>query len=303
MTQTVICLKWGTRYGPEYVNRLYSMVTRHTERDLRFICITDDSSGIENGVEIMPMPAFTLPEFFRYRPFRRMFIWQDDFCGLSGHILHFDLDLVVTGSIDGFFDHEPDCAFVSAENWTQFGQSIANMSVFRFRIGSNPHLWSQFEADPMKAFNLYRNSQTYVSRNVNEMAFYPREWCLSFKHSLMPTWPLNLFVTPSLPKGTKVVVFTGKPDPDEAIEGRWPREHWYHHSISMSVRRPGSPSIGANRSWPSCCLWSSLRLRIEAKVIILPHDGFLITVPAQNDDPLSFSVRCQDDTRRVQRYP
>jgi hypothetical protein len=228
MTQTVICLKWGTRYGPEYVNRLYSMVKRHTERDLRFICITDDPSGIGSGVEIIPMPAFTLPEFFRYRPFRRMFIWQDDFCGLSGNVLHFDVDLVVTGSIDGFFDHEPDCAFVSAENWTQFGQSIANMSVFRFRIGSNPHLWSQFEADPMKAFNLYRNSQTYVSRNVNEMAFYPREWCLSFKHSLMPTWPLNLFVTPSLPEGTKLVVFTGKPDPDEAIEGRWPREHWYH---------------------------------------------------------------------------
>ena len=83
MTQTVICLKWGTRYGPEYVNRLYSMVKRHTERDLRFICITDDPSGIENGVEIMPMPAFTLPEFFRYRPFRRMFIWQDEFLRLE----------------------------------------------------------------------------------------------------------------------------------------------------------------------------------------------------------------------------
>ena len=47
MTQTVICLKWGTRYGPEYVNRLYSMVKRHTEHALRFICITDDPSGIE----------------------------------------------------------------------------------------------------------------------------------------------------------------------------------------------------------------------------------------------------------------
>src|SRR5262249_46208506 len=26
MTQTVICMKWGTRYGPDYVNRLYSMI-------------------------------------------------------------------------------------------------------------------------------------------------------------------------------------------------------------------------------------------------------------------------------------
>ncbi|HAU58261.1 MAG TPA: glycosyltransferase, partial [Comamonadaceae bacterium] len=25
----VICMKWGTKYGPEYVNRLYAMVRRH----------------------------------------------------------------------------------------------------------------------------------------------------------------------------------------------------------------------------------------------------------------------------------
>ncbi len=30
MSQTVICMKWGTRYGPDYVNRLYSMVMRNT---------------------------------------------------------------------------------------------------------------------------------------------------------------------------------------------------------------------------------------------------------------------------------
>ena len=25
----VLCMKWGTKYGPEYVNRLYGMVRRH----------------------------------------------------------------------------------------------------------------------------------------------------------------------------------------------------------------------------------------------------------------------------------
>lgn len=28
VSQTIICIKWGTRYGPEYVNRLSSMVRR-----------------------------------------------------------------------------------------------------------------------------------------------------------------------------------------------------------------------------------------------------------------------------------
>jgi len=226
--QTVICLKWGTRYGPDYVNRLYAGVKRNTNRPLRFICITDDPEGIGTGVEIQPMPPFTLPEFFRYRPFRRMFIWKEDFYGLSGNVLHFDLDLVVTGSIDDFFDFGPDSSFCSVENWTQPGKSIANMSVFRFKVGSHPHLWSQFEADPMAYWRLYRNSQTYVSRNISELDFYPHEWCVSFKHSLLPYWPLNFFIPPTLPRGAKTVVFTGKPDPGEALHGRWPREHWYH---------------------------------------------------------------------------
>src|SRR4029079_4871061 len=62
MTQTVICLKWADRYGPEYVNRRHSMVSPHTQRPLRFVCFTDDPSGLDSAVEIKPMPEFNLPE-------------------------------------------------------------------------------------------------------------------------------------------------------------------------------------------------------------------------------------------------
>ena len=29
--RVVLCMKWGTKYGPEYINRLYAMVRRHLE--------------------------------------------------------------------------------------------------------------------------------------------------------------------------------------------------------------------------------------------------------------------------------
>ncbi|MDR6215099.1 hypothetical protein QE399_002788 [Paracidovorax wautersii] len=32
----VICMKWGTKYGPEYVNRLYAMVRPPSERRFPF---------------------------------------------------------------------------------------------------------------------------------------------------------------------------------------------------------------------------------------------------------------------------
>ncbi len=42
----VICMKWGTLYGPHYVNRLYGMTIRHLSLPFRFVCFTDDTSSL-----------------------------------------------------------------------------------------------------------------------------------------------------------------------------------------------------------------------------------------------------------------
>jgi hypothetical protein len=57
----VICMKWGTKYGPEYVNRLYRGVQKHLSRPHRFVCFTEDPAGIDPGVEIKPLPSLGLP--------------------------------------------------------------------------------------------------------------------------------------------------------------------------------------------------------------------------------------------------
>jgi hypothetical protein len=141
-------------------------------------------------------------------------------------VLHLDLDLIVTGSIDRLFDYHPESTFCVAENWTQPGDGIGNMSVFRFRIGAHPHIWELFRKDPLKQKRLHRNSQTFVCRNLQTVDFFPAPWCLSFKHSLMPRWPWNLLRAPQLPPDAVIVAFTGKPDIDEAAVGRWPAP-WY----------------------------------------------------------------------------
>ena len=220
--QTVICLKWGDRYGFEYVNRLYSMVSRNTARPLRFVCLTDDPTGICDGVEVRDMPPFDLPEKMRFHPFRRMFLFDEVVSDLSGVVLHLDLDLLVTNSIDPLFDEQPESPFIVAENWTQPGQGIGNMSIFRYRIGTLTKVWERFRADPMAMMDRYRNSQTFVCRTLGDVDFYPQNWCLSFKHSLLPRWPLNFFFTPKLPGDAIVVVFTGKPDIEEAARGEYP---------------------------------------------------------------------------------
>jgi hypothetical protein len=202
------------------------MVARNTKRPLRFVCFTDDRSGIRPEVELFDMPPFDLPEIMRRHPFRRMFIFQEKLADLSGPVLHLDLDLLVSGNIDDLFDFKADSDFCVAENWTQQGRGIGNMSVFRFKIGSMSHIWDIFRADPMLQMRVHRNSQTFVCRNLRHIEFFPPGWCLSFKHSILPRWPLNLFFTPQLPPDARVIAFTGKPDIEEVAIGEWPTVWW-----------------------------------------------------------------------------
>jgi len=69
------------------------------------------------------------------------------------------------------------------------------------------------------------------------MVFWPAIWCASFKHSLIPKWPLNFFKTPRLPPDTRIVAFTGKPDQDEAVIGKWPAP-WYKKTYKFVKPTP-----------------------------------------------------------------
>ncbi|MGY9004116.1 MAG: hypothetical protein ACKVIF_13135, partial [Rhodospirillales bacterium] len=58
----VICMKWGNKFPPIYVNRLYAMVSRNLNSPFRFVCFTEDGDGIREEVEIQPLPELDLAE-------------------------------------------------------------------------------------------------------------------------------------------------------------------------------------------------------------------------------------------------
>jgi hypothetical protein len=218
--QTIICIKWGTKYGVDFLNRLASMIARNTARETRLVCFTDDASGADPSIKIAPLPPINLPQRVSTTPWRKLSLWQHPLLDLSGDVLFFDLDVVITGSVDDFFDYMPG-KFCVAQNWTQPNEQVGNTSVYRFPVGKMSYIYDVFNADPEKILSRHRIEQQYISA-VSDSVFFPPEWCLSFKHSLVPAWPLNFFVAPQLPSGTKVVAFHGKPDPDEARDGKWP---------------------------------------------------------------------------------
>ena len=225
MTQTVICMKWGTAYGPEYANTLYRMVRRHTARPLRFVCFTDDATALDSAIEVRPLPPITLPESHRWKAWRKIALTGPDLGDVTGDVLFIDLDVVITGNIDAFFDHAPQATYCVIENWTQPDSGIGNTSVFRLRVGAHREVFDTLMADPDATVRQFPNSQTFQSRTISSHVFWPAPWCVSFKHSLLPRFPLNYVRRAPLPRDAKVICFTGYPNPHHARDGVWPEKN------------------------------------------------------------------------------
>lgn len=224
-TANVVCMKWGTKFKPEYVNNLYHMVKRHLTIPFRFICMTEVADGIEDGVEIRPLPDFKEPppEYLKHcSAWRKIALFDEQVFDLTGKILFFDLDVVVIDNIDCFFNFSDKLAI--QENWSQRNRLIGQSSVFCFEIGKYTHLLEKYRQQQDEVLKNNRTEQLYITRELGEgnFDFFPDGWCKSFKFHCMPGGVLNSFMQPTkIPKDAKVIVFHGNPNPHDAIAGVW----------------------------------------------------------------------------------
>jgi hypothetical protein len=58
--RVIMCMKWGTLYSAQYVNVLYNACQANLTDPCRFVCLTDDPSGLLSGIEAFPIPDIGL---------------------------------------------------------------------------------------------------------------------------------------------------------------------------------------------------------------------------------------------------
>ena len=239
MSVNIICMKWGNKYGPNYVNRLYNMVSKNLNKDFRFICFTEDGKGVQNNIEICPLPPIKMPKNKPERGWRKLSILQKDLNGLNGTCLFLDLDIVIVDNIDPLFELSGD--FFIAFDRLKKNSSIGNSSVFRFEAGENHDIYENFNNESSKILSIFRNEQAYLSKMIVKKGifqYWPKSWCPSFKYHCVPNFPLNYVLSPKIPEGAKIILFHGLPEPTEAAEGKsgkwyryikkspWINDHW-----------------------------------------------------------------------------
>ena len=240
--RNILCMKWGVKYGPEYVNRLYGMVHRNLQGPFRFICLTDKADGIRSEVECFPIPALALPAGIPERGWNKLTTFSADLCdkyGLQGSVLFLDVDVVITGALDDFFTHPG--SFLIIHDYTRPWRITGNSSVYRFEAGAHPDVLDYFRAHFAEIRQQFRNEQAYLSdflHRQGKLAYWPKDWCPSFKYHCIPSWPTNFWKPPFVPAGARIVIFHGECNPPDALAGRrnrrlrhiepaaWVADHW-----------------------------------------------------------------------------
>nr|VFK28303.1 MAG: hypothetical protein BECKMB1821G_GA0114241_10363 [Candidatus Kentron sp. MB]VFK29509.1 MAG: hypothetical protein BECKMB1821I_GA0114274_101037 [Candidatus Kentron sp. MB]VFK74810.1 MAG: hypothetical protein BECKMB1821H_GA0114242_101037 [Candidatus Kentron sp. MB] len=226
----IVTLKWGTLYGPEYVNYLYHGIQRHLTRPFRFLCFTDDATGVEAGIECLDFPEFSIDhpgyEWYTWTAWRKFSLLRDDvpFAGMS---LFLDLDVLITGPMDRFFEYGRPEEFAIIHNWIEWRKTlfrkkpdIGNSSCFRFLAGHFHFAYERLMANPIRMIDEFPTEQAALTDCVRAHRIYwPDAWVRSFKRHCRPAFPLNRFVEPRFRPEASIIAFHGRPHPDQALAG------------------------------------------------------------------------------------
>ena len=198
----VICVKWGAKYGAEWVVRLRNMCARRLPTH-EFVCVTDEPV---DGIQCQPLVC-DLPGWWQkvglFRP------------GLfPGENWYFDLDIVAKGSIvlprltdklwalDDFSYSIANPRAVDDPHVRRLlgGVGTINSSIMGWRDDVASDVWTKFTPAVMDELH---GDQNWITRCLwpHGISLLPKGFASSYKYHIMN----------SLEMGAPIVVFHGQP--------------------------------------------------------------------------------------------
>lgn len=239
----VICIKWGSSYTSEDVNKLYRAVVRNAQKhQINFHCFTEVREGLDENIQVNPLPVVSL---HKYAYIKEAGLCDDALAGLTGErVFFFDLDSVIVGELDTFFDLPQGTEFFAAYDPNTQSDRIAGANFYSWVVGTLGYAKAFYDANAESVVaKYYTASQEYLSDQVLEkfdkINFWPKSYIASFKMDLKQPWPLNYFLKPRRPSGEmRLINFHGDPKMKDAVDGKWSTRlsiKWYKRWYKFSL--------------------------------------------------------------------
>ena len=228
----VVCVKWGNKYIPQYVNVLYNMIKRHTTVPYQFHCITESPQGLDKHINTIALPNHPWVKTW----WSKVWMFSEEF-PLKGNILFLDLDVIVHNNIDELFNYNPNKFMIirdfnrcRVKDWKQ-----SNSSCMRWTAGSMNFLYTDFVANHRNIIQRHWGDQDWVmQRAKDEINHWPDDWIRSYKWEMVGFKDTKLRdksgkyyfrKAPKIIPENKIAVFHGEPNPlncsDQFVVDNW----------------------------------------------------------------------------------
>lgn len=209
----IICLKWGNKYGPEYVNNLYRSVCQNTTVGFKFYCFTDDIRNIDSGVICHLLPDHGLEGWWN-----KLYLFSRDLPFVTGEKIFFlDLDTLIVGNIDPILDVEYPMLVTVRDFYTDLSSVMAGgdylqSCVMHWTHGQYHRVWDEFIVDTESSIKSVfpHGDQRWIQKLIPERKYF---------QDVLPGKIVSFKVdcVSGPPDGASIICFHGKPSIPESI--------------------------------------------------------------------------------------
>ena len=221
---TILCVKFGNKYGREYLEKLQNMIKRHTSLDYELVCLTDDKHHY-SGIRSVYLPPARYSKLWWYKV--HMF---DPEINLAGRVLYFDLDVVIHNNIDKLVQNLGNKFYGIRDFNRKFYPKwqTLNSSVMTWTHGSASDIFLEFTKNPQQAMRLHGDQDWIYKIHKSKINFWPDTWIQSYKWEIRSREEL---ISRLGSRGFKkvrddvkshpdccVAVFHGQPNPEDVMD-------------------------------------------------------------------------------------
>lgn len=203
----LVCVKWGEKYSAEYVNILFDMVIRNmTPREAKFICFTDDATGLDPRIEVRPLPG-NLDGWWN-----KIYLFKEGVFENGERVVFFDLDTLVINALDRILSYGGE--FATLRDF--YRPNGLQSSVMCWEAGKLNHFWTEFEKREFP--NIEGGDQAFIESLNPEVDLLQELFPGKFV-----SYKVNCINGPN--KENAVIVFHGEPKPDNC-GSEWVSRVW-----------------------------------------------------------------------------
>mmetsp|Transcript_24721 Transcript_24721/g.32274 ORF Transcript_24721/g.32274 Transcript_24721/m.32274 type:complete len:409 (-) Transcript_24721:59-1285(-) len=221
-TICVVCVKWGVKYGPEYVNNLFAAIKRHMPPGpiVQYVCFTDDATGIvsDSSIEILPLPDSLDWSGWWWKAY--LF---SPTCPLKGRVWYFDLDTVIIRSLEPLLSYKGRYAtLTTSEMVNEQRQGGYNSSIMIWPAGEFSEVFtvlkSKYKAIHRSIYKFDHWLEMMIVQADLLQEHYPN---LIAEYGCLKQCSHDLF-----PEECSIVCFPLQPKPHECLHIKWISENW-----------------------------------------------------------------------------